>query len=413
MNQISDRVRQQVIDWPSTAEHGAITAFCRTHGVSRAWFHSIRKRVATNPDTVTIKASTRPHRSPRATSAIVTSAVLGTRATLLAEGKDYGPLSIRDALNRTGPEPVPSRATIARILDRAHLPVRNKKKRPKTSYKRFAAELSNQRWQADGVGITLGTGKAVTIIHIIDDATRYVLGLHPDHEETSAAVVEAFARAIDVYGRPVLVHTDNGTAFNRERYGRTTQLMRFLHDLGVKMITGKPGHPRSQGKIERAHQSLITFVDAHAPNTRSELDDVLLAYAQWYNHERCHQALPPHTTPGQMYASLAKVAPPGDPISPHAKTIRIHEDRRAATDAVNTRQAGTRGGFRVWGKRFMLGRDWAGHIVHIVSHVDHLEIFDSEGTFLTSTVWPPTQFSTGLNRYIDTGPPDSEVSTMS
>lgn len=261
--------------------------------------------------------------------------------------------------------------------------------------------------------ITLSTGESFTIIHIIDDATRFLLGLHPGPEENSSTVVEAFARAIETYGRPVLVHTDNGAAFNRERYGRTTQLMRFLHDLGVKMITGKPGHPRSQGKIERAHQSVITFVEARDPSNRAELDVVLRDYAQWYNHERCHQGLPPHTTPGQMYASLAKALPPGDPITPPTKPDPVREDRPTATDAVNVRQANARGGFRFAGKRFFLGQAWDGQVVHIVSHVDHIEIFDSAGTFLTSVAWPPTQLSNGLARFIDTAPPGSEESTMS
>lgn len=142
MSRIPDRVRELVVEWPEDAGRGAIDAFCRRHGVSRSWFHAVRKRALEEGDAALVKGSTRPYRSPTSAPEAVTAAVVAKRHELREQGKDYGPLSILDVLDRAGFTPLPSRSTIARILDREHLVERNKKKRPKGSHRRIRSEGS-------------------------------------------------------------------------------------------------------------------------------------------------------------------------------------------------------------------------------------------------------------------------------
>ena len=371
------------MEWPEDAGRGAIDAFCRRHGVSRSWFHAVRKRALEEGDAALVKGSTRPYRSPTSAPEAVTAAVVAKRHELREQGKDYGPLSILDVLDRAGFTPLPSRSTIARILDREHLVERNKKKRPKGSHRRIRSEFPNQRWQSDGLEVTLSTGEVVVVIEIIDDCTRLNIALHPGPAETAAVVVEAFRRAIDEYGRPVLVHTDNGTAFNMARLGKTTALQTFLGDLGVKMITGKPAHPKSQGKVERAHQTLLTFIDARNPATMDELRPVLDEYRDWYNHHRSHQALPPRTTPAELYDVLPKIAPPGDPIPP-ARTSPTRRVVDTPTESIQHRVAYRGGAFGYLGRKFLLGKAWEGQRITLIHADDEITIFDSRGTRLVA-----------------------------
>ncbi|WP_433675374.1 DDE-type integrase/transposase/recombinase [Microbacterium gorillae] len=404
MSRIPDRVRQLVVEWPEDAGRGAIDAFCRRHGVSRSWFHAVRKRASAEGEAALFKGSTRPRSSPTAVSDAVIAAVIVKRRELKEQGKDHGPLSIRDVLDRAGFAPVPSRSTIARILDREHLVERNKRKRPKGSHQRIRSEFPNQRWQSDGLEVTLSTGDVVVVIEIIDDCTRMNIALHPGPAETAAVVVDAFRWAIARYGRPVLVHTDNGTAFNMSRSGKVTSLQIFLGDLGVKMITGKPSHPKSQGKVERAHQTLLNFIAARNPATIDELQRALDEYRDWYNHHRSHQALPPRTAPAELYDALPKIAPPGDPIvtqrpTPAARTAD------APSESVQHRVARRGGQISYLGREFLLGKAWRGQRVTLIHTTDEVAVFDSRGTQIVTITWPTTKPMTSLARQIDTPPP--------
>ena len=135
MSRIPDYVRRLVVEWPADAPHGAVAQFCREHGVSERWFYSVRKRVAQEGEAAAVKRSTRPHTSPKRIADVYSKSILAQRERLRDEGKDYGPISIQTSLIRSGLPGVPSRATIARVLDANHVTDRNKRKRPKASHR--------------------------------------------------------------------------------------------------------------------------------------------------------------------------------------------------------------------------------------------------------------------------------------
>lgn len=416
MSRIPDRVRQLVVEWPENAARGEIEAFCRRYGVSRSWFFAVREKARADGAAALLKGSTLPHSMPTAAPAGTIAVVVATRRELVKEGKDYGPRSILDVLDRSGFRPLPSRSTIARILDREQLVERNKRKRPKRSHQRIRSEYPNQRWQSDGFEVTLATGEVVVVIEIIDDCTRFNLALHPGLSESSVVVVEAFRLTIQAYGRPVLAHTDNGSAFNLDRAGKVTALQTFLGDLGVKMITGRPRHPQSQGKVERAHQTILRFIEARNPATIDELTQVLDEYRDWYNHDRSHQALPPRTAPADLYETLPKVAPPGDPISPLTPSTRIRKPIarvKRYNEPIQQRTAHRTGRFRYLGTRFLLGNAWEDQTITILRHEDRLDFFDSRGEFIATTPWPATVPELSLYPQITHSPPPIEPSTMS
>jgi transposase InsO family protein len=52
------------------------------------------------------------------------------------------------------------------------------------------------------------------------------------------------------FGVPVAIQADNGKEF------RNRLLLDYHRDLNVRVIHGRPRHPRSQGQIERANQTI-------------------------------------------------------------------------------------------------------------------------------------------------------------
>lgn len=406
MGRISDHLRQLVIDWPQDADRGAVARFCAEHGVSRSWFYQVRRLAQARGQAAALKDSRRPHSSPARTSDYLRQALLQTREQLKAEGKDYGPLSVLFLLEREGITGLPSRVTVARIFDHAQVVDRNKRKRPKRSYRRIISQFPNQRWQADAFDHQLATGEQVVVIEIIDDATRYSLGTAVAPTESSRSVVALFKDTITSYGRPVLIHTDNGTAFNQNRAGRRTALVSFLDDLGIKTITGKPVSPRSQGKVERSHQTIQNYLAARECSSAEELTEVLNGYRQWYNHERGHQALGRSTTPADLYETMPKVTPPGDPIHPGPAHTGPSEPRSSAAAMAHqapimaTRTLSNGGRFGFGNQQISCGPRYAAQVLHLLGYPGRLEIYDTEGTYLISIDWPPQRAYPGIAKQL-------------
>ena len=85
---------------------------------------------------------------PRTTPAEVVQLIVEYREKLTATGLDAGPDTIAWHLEHHQ-STVVSRATISRYLARHGLVVPEPKKKPKSSYVRFAAVMPNETWQAD------------------------------------------------------------------------------------------------------------------------------------------------------------------------------------------------------------------------------------------------------------------------
>ncbi|BBY41099.1 hypothetical protein MMAN_52330 [Mycobacterium mantenii] len=70
---------------------------------------------------------------------------------------------------------MPAVSTIWRILKRRGFVTPQPHKRPRSSWKRFCADLPNQCWQADVTDWHLAHGGGVEILNIIDDHSRLAI----------------------------------------------------------------------------------------------------------------------------------------------------------------------------------------------------------------------------------------------
>lgn len=109
-------------------------------------------------------------------------------------------------------------------------------------------------WQLDIVGgVFLADGREVKIVTGVDDHSRYCVIAHATLRATGRAGCLAFARALQRYGVPEEVLTDNGRQFTA-RFGRGGEVLfdRIWRDNGiVHRLTHSPFDRRPDEGVER------------------------------------------------------------------------------------------------------------------------------------------------------------------
>ena len=274
---------------------------------------------------------------PIATSEEVRARVIGLRAQLTADGLDAGPLTIGWHLEQEGLKP-PAPATISRILKRAGLVTPQPRKRPRSSYARFEMAQPNEMWQSDFIHWRLADGTDVEVLNWLDDHSRYLLSCTAHQPVRGDDVVGVFLGLIDEYGAPASTLTDNGSVYTSRFTGGRNAFEYVLPLLGVRQKNGSPGHPQTQGKTERFHQTLQRWLRARpAARTLAELQQQLDEFRNHYNEQRPHRALH-RRTPGDAYRATPKAAPASNG---HAERhYRLRYDRLDTKGRMTIRRAG-------------------------------------------------------------------------
>jgi transposase InsO family protein len=319
----------------------------RTYGVSQGWISRLMARYRAEGEVAFEPLSRAPRSSPGATPPLTVELVLRLRKRLDEAGLDAGADTIGWHLTHHHATLL-SRATINRILVRAGAVVPEPAKRPKSSYIRFEASMPNECWQSDFTHYRLtrldGTaGVDVEILSWLDDCSRYALHMSAHRRVTGPIVLASFRDTVAAYGIPASTLTDNGMVFTT-RYsggkGGRNHLEHELRELHVTQKNGQPNHPQTQGKVERVQQTLKKWLRAQPrqPATIGELQTLLDAFVDAYNHHRPHRSLPHHATPATIYTSLPKAAPSSDRSSDTHD--RVRHDKIDKAGSVTLRVAG-------------------------------------------------------------------------
>ena len=156
---------------------GSTRAFCRRMGVSLRSFYRIRSRWSGSGTSWLHPASRAPRRPRRRYGPDVEAAVAAGHAELTGRGLDAGGITVRFHLQQQGMDPLPSVATINRILARNGPSRVQRAKRPRSSYTRFARSRTCELWQPDAFEVALTGGDRATVYQIIDDASRLCIAL--------------------------------------------------------------------------------------------------------------------------------------------------------------------------------------------------------------------------------------------
>jgi transposase InsO family protein len=280
--------------------------------------------------------SRRPRSNPKATPVEVRARVIELRRQLTADGLDAGPETIRWHLQRESLR-VLSTSTIRRILHQAGLVTTAPRKRPRSSYIRFQADQPNEMWQSDFMHYRLADGTDIEVLNWLDDHSRFLLSATAHAPVTGDVVVSVFLELVDEYGAPVSTLTDNGRVYTARFGGGRNAFEYLLPILGVKQKNGSPGHPQTQGKVERFHQTLQRWLRARPPaQTITQLQLQLDQFREHYNEQRPHRALH-RTTPANAYRATPKALPAEARAPGH---YRLRYDRVDTDGKISFRRAG-------------------------------------------------------------------------
>lgn len=292
-------------------------AVAREYSLSKGWVSKLVARYRAEGEAAFEPRSRRPKSSPNATPPAVVELIIGLRTQLSTAGLDAGPDTIAWHL-KTHHGVTVSAATISRHLTRAGLVSPEPKKKPRSSYIRFQAAMPNETWQSDFTHYRLADHTDVEILTWLDDCSRYALNITAHPAISTPIVLAQFRDTTQTHGIPASTLTDNGMVFTtrlagRGRSGGRNSFEAELRRLGIIQKNSRPGHPTTQGKVERFQQTMKNWLAAATPQpaTIGELQQLLDVFAEEYNHRRPHRSLPHRATPATIYHRLPKATPTG------------------------------------------------------------------------------------------------------
>ncbi len=385
-------VRALIVSWPEEAPRGAVTRFCVEHSVSRSQFYEIWTRARGEGSVAAMLPRPRsaPARHPQAVPIAVEELAVAIRKELADTGWDHGPLTVRHRLLTLGIA-APAASTLARIFTRRGMVVPQPGKRPKTSWRRFEAAAVHECWQLDGFEWPLADGTVFTVLQVTDDKTRFPIATRAAPGERAKDAITVIQAGIDRFQVPCRVLTDNGAAFNQERIGRRTKLVTKLMDLGCRPVTGRPDHPQTQGKNERAHQTLQRWLRAQdPPQSLADAQRLLDSFDEQFA-ERPHQGLQMRTPAQALSAGPVAVPPrPPDPAQPDdSDRVKAYHRRVAAN-----------GNCKITGTTVQLGAENAGTTITAIRAGRTINVFDHRGKHISTIHLEPgrTYYSNGRPR---------------
>ena len=313
-----------------------VTAAAAKYGYSRQHLHRLLARYKTGGLDAVEPRSRRPLTNSAATAPDVCERIIELRLRLAKEGLDAGPVTIAWHLEQEGHR-APSTATIRRILHAQGLITPEPRKRPRSSYRTFAADQPNECWQSDFTHWRLADDTDVEILNWLDDHARFLLSCTAHAPVTGDIVTASFLTTAEEHGFPASTLTDNGRVYTARFGGGRNAFEYLLAILGITQKNGHPGHPQTQGKIERFHRTLKKWLTQQTPATNlPELQSQLDSFRDLYNNRRPHRSLARHT-PAAAYASLPKAAPARPQPPGH---YRLRYDRLDTLGKMSFRRAG-------------------------------------------------------------------------
>ena len=272
----------------------SFSRLCREYGISRpTGYLWVGRYEEAGSVRALAERSRRPRSSPRRTSPEVEAAIVALR-----DRYGWGARKLQVLLREQGYR-VPE-STINRVLKRAGLT--GSRHVAGHATRRFQRARCNELAQLDFKGEYEVQGGLCYPLSLVDDCSRYLLGLwalpHPDFE----CVQEALRAQFQQEGMPEALLLDHGTPWWSPSNGHgLTRLGVWLMSHGVELVWSGFRHPQTQGKVERLHRTL-------KERTRHEgVPPTLAGWQQWvklfrkeYNQRRPHEALG-MKTPAQVY----------------------------------------------------------------------------------------------------------------
>ena len=162
--------------------------------------------------------------------------------------------------------------------------------------------LPNQVWAIDITYIKMGKSH-MYLTAIIDWHSRYIVGWALSDTLDKAPVLDAVKQAMETYGIPSIVNSDQGVQFTSDDY------IELLRSRNIRQSMDGKGRWIDNVIIERWFRSLkCEFIYINEFSTPRELRRQISTYIKEYNSERPHQNLNDQYPHEVYYAAFAAAA---------------------------------------------------------------------------------------------------------
>tara|TARA_Y100000310_G_scaffold250952_1_gene257333 strand:- start:206 stop:1054 length:849 start_codon:yes stop_codon:yes gene_type:complete len=182
--------------------------------------------------------------------------------------------------------------TVNKILNKHKLTISPKRRKKRIKYIRFEREHPNTMWQIDHSDQKV---KGKWLISIIDDCSRYSIGLFAVNRVTTQVVTKILDDVIKIHGKPTQILSDNGSAYGLK--SKHSKFDRWCNHRGIQHIRSAVHSPTTCGKVERLFQT----IKRELPFCK-DIND----FRMRYNHFRKHKSLG-NKTPSEVYFDFAKL----------------------------------------------------------------------------------------------------------
>ena len=350
-----------------------VTEVAERWGISRQSLYAWMNRYAAGGLEGLTDRSHRPRSCPHQLPAAVEVRICELRR----RHPDWGPRRLHHELGRDGLEPLPSRSAIYRTLVRHQLIEPVARRRRRADYRRWERDRPMELWQLDVMGgVWLTDSRELKVVTGIDDHSRFCVMAGLVERANARSVCQVFAAALEHYGIPDEVLTDNGKVFTGRLGPHPAEVLfdRICRQQGITHLCTGVRCPTTTGKIERFHKTLRAELFTgqrfeHLAEAQQVLDD----WVEGYNTVRPHQALGMATPAERFGAKGSRPPAPTAPSSPSQRPTHPHQASASPTEV--TRIVGSNGCIRVAYQRLSIGRHLTGETVVARVEPTLLQIF--------------------------------------
>lgn len=163
----------------------------------------------------------------------------------------------------------------------------------------FKIDFPNQVWAIDITYIPMNKGH-MYMVGIIDIYSRYLINWSISNTMDAKWVVETVKEAVEKYGKPDIINSDQGSQFTSDEY---INYIKSLEHTQISM-DGK-GRALDNIFIERFWRTIkYEKIHLNPPMDGVDLYNICNDFINYYNYERIHSSLN-YKTPNSIYENVA------------------------------------------------------------------------------------------------------------
>ena len=184
-----------------------------------------------------------------------------------------------------------SHFTINHVLREHGLTRKDHNRGKRAKYIRFQRKHSNSLWHIDDSEF----GEKGKIIAVIDDCSRYCLGILHVMSVRTPIVTKFLDELIQKFGSPREIISDNGSPYGGK--SKSSKFDRWCRKRAIKHIRTRVKRPQTNGKVERLFQTIKKEIEF----SNGDLEQFRMKYNQYRSHQSLHWLTPAQEFHKKLY----------------------------------------------------------------------------------------------------------------